>query len=964
MSRDFYAPENKGWIDLIHTKKNKWSWEQVKLLGQDSWEKCEDKLSMWTAMDEDIYPEIDIEDWKKLVDTIKHQDEDGYPVVIGKQTDEAQLRYPIMFGTRSAWQCYKTKLIEEGKLPGSAIDDIERSSCKIMQYLDDGRREEKKTIHGLVVGNVQSGKTANMEGLMSMAADAGWNLFIILSGTIENLRNQTRSRMADDLKCTSLSWTFFNNPSTRAPETKPSNLRFGDTCIECYVVVCLKNSTRLKRLLQWLNYDKNKKKQMRVLLIDDESDQASINTKKMEEGTAAEDIERTRINDLIMRIVNGNVSESDDKIAPYMAMNYIAYTATPYGNFLNESGEKSLYPSDFITMLPISDTYFGPKQIFGDLLDGTMDGLPIINRISMPDRFKNDENDNSDYSIIELINEEWKTNKYKGIYPELPSSLKEAVAWFCVCIAIQRYRKSKNPVSMLIHHSMKVEYHTSIAYVIRKWFDGLNIESFLNICQRAYNDQTKKMSRDDFWNIWPIYGYSCGLEYQDIRDYPLFKELVPYLEKLKANKVRHIKIEDDDTMSYFDGIHLCIDNSRNEAVAGDDESSQVRLIYPDKNTDDICDAPAFLIVGGNTLSRGLTLEGLVCTYFSRDVRQADTLMQMGRWFGYRRGYELLPRIWITKDGQERFEQLAVVDISLRNDIMRRYGSEEFSPRDYGPVISRFPEFVRMQLTAKNKMQAAEAAEMNYAGIHTQTARFYSDESILQQNLVVSDEFLTSLGDSVPGLTSEYHRVWENVPFKQIKEKLFDKTKWILGNMTTPDEFCQWFSQVAGEFDDWTIVLSGKKSANSTWHGIGKITRSRLKPTISNGNEPIFTIGVLSDPNVWQADIPVEYRQGKDDSEKSILKQGSQTGATNKEKEASRLLKQIIRERAGKKNTPRLVFYCIDHTCDTVDKNSKTRMPISTACDVVGIEMMIPGNQMNRDCVAAVTIKIKKDEETL
>lgn len=78
MARDFYAPENKGWINYIHTKKNKWSWEQVKLLGTDSWEKCAAKLSEITGIDEDIYPEIDIEDWKKLVDTIKHQDEDGY----------------------------------------------------------------------------------------------------------------------------------------------------------------------------------------------------------------------------------------------------------------------------------------------------------------------------------------------------------------------------------------------------------------------------------------------------------------------------------------------------------------------------------------------------------------------------------------------------------------------------------------------------------------------------------------------------------------------------------------------------------------------------------------------------------------------------------------------------------------------------------------------------------------------
>ena len=174
----------------------------------------------------------------------------------------------------SAWQLYKRKLLDEKHFKAESVNEMERSCIKILKCLSRDTTQIGP-IKGLVMGSVQSGKTANMAGIMAMAADWGWNMFIILSGTIESLRQQTQRRLFNDLnnrKC-QLTWHVKGNLSLGSPiGDRSQDLDFVGTSLQRYMTVCLKNSTRLKNLIQWLQADGNVQKQMKVLLIEDESD--------------------------------------------------------------------------------------------------------------------------------------------------------------------------------------------------------------------------------------------------------------------------------------------------------------------------------------------------------------------------------------------------------------------------------------------------------------------------------------------------------------------------------------------------------------------------------------------------------------------------------------------------------------------------------------------------------------------
>ena len=272
----------------------------------------------------------------------------------------------------SSWKIYENKLKAQ-KWTDESINTIKESSKEVLSYLNDDR-ESYGTTKGLVLGNVQSGKTANMAGVISMAADQGYNFFIVLTGTIENLRKQTSDRLFNDLNGSgNLNWQTIENPSLRASNAEKSisnfNLAEGDR--HRYLSVCLKNKTRLTNLVQWLYSDANKARQLKVLVIDDEADQASVNTNNV-----AENEEATAINRLIKKLVN------NDSVK---AMNYIAYTATPYANILNESSEESLYPKDFIVVLPQSPDYIGPTEMFGTSEPEQYPKIDITREISSND---------------------------------------------------------------------------------------------------------------------------------------------------------------------------------------------------------------------------------------------------------------------------------------------------------------------------------------------------------------------------------------------------------------------------------------------------------------------------------------------------------------------------------------------------------------------------------------------------
>lgn len=173
--------------------------------------------------------------------------------------------------------------------------------------------------------------------------------------------------------------------------------------------------------------------------------------------------------------------------------------------------------------------------------------------------------------------------------------------------------------------------------------------------QNIWERESKRFSKPDF-----ITQYRNYANMSSIYDYPAFEELREHIEHLISSGLSSLQMDSDKRIEYSTGIHLCIDNS-------DNNNDNSRLIYPNDN-EIPCDAPAFLVIGGNTLSRGLTIEGLISTYFLRPAGCADTLMQMGRWFGYRKGYELIPRIWLSMRVRDQFRFIAEMDQKLRNEI--------------------------------------------------------------------------------------------------------------------------------------------------------------------------------------------------------------------------------------------------------------------------------------------------------
>ena len=949
---EYYDRKYRGWHNWLKESRDYGiSWERIRLFDTDSEEECRRQLKGFLQFHRGSVA-MDLLEWQAFVDFWREEENKELPCnILANPSERGSGDRPLSSVPGAAWPRYEDWLVEKKHFSPASVEDIRKSSQLVFNILEDGTSEEKRAVRGLVMGNVQSGKTANMGALMSMTADHGFNVYIVLSGTIENLRQQTQSRFQEDLQSGNVTWYFLDNPTTTS-DTAPARMEFQSGARQRYVITCLKNSTRLRNLCTWLNYDPNKKQQMKVVLIDDESDQASLNTRKMNK---EEEQERTAINRTLLAIVNGWKSVDDHTVQPYAAMNYVAYTATPYGNVLNESGPESLYPRDFITLLETPDIYFGPAQIFGDRVNGQFPGMPIINRIT-------DGASGQESTDIDIIEEMLDYPPGDPSAPVIPESLQNAVAWFCVCVAIQRYRKSKKPVSMLVHHSMQTDYHAALAAGIRNWFSRLDEQALLDLCRKVYQEQTEKFDRETLAACYPEYGRTSGLKLpDDIQDYPAFDVLQPFLHQLKATEPSHITMDNTGHRYYYEGLHICVDNCNYDEVCENGSSYEpvVRLIYPDESNPCETDAPAFIVVGGNTLSRGLTLEGLVCTYFSRNVRQADSLMQMGRWFGYRRGYELLPRIWMTDAAVSRFEYLSELDITLRQDLVK-YRSN-ITPEDCGPVIRTYPGAASMmRLTAANKMQGAVEAEMNFAGAHLQSFIFQNDQEQLEKNLTVAERFIQSLGDYRQDTCSiETAHVWENVSFSCIWEELLSQSVYQLGSMDTMEFFCDWVKKISLQNDlaDWTVILSGRRTTSQNfWNGIGKIERSRILTGNRKKDGREFSIGVLSDPNVWKADL-------KDSAFAELTEEDRALLLAKKRTEEKKELQNRIREEAGRADIPRLVLYCIDKDSKASERSSqsksKERCDLKAAADVIGIEILMPGSRLNKQYCASVTIRIEK-----
>jgi hypothetical protein len=679
-----------------------------------------------------------------------------------------------------------------------AIAELDRASTQVLSRVAPPGMPEINT-RGLVVGYVQSGKTANFTAVMAKAADIDYRLFVVLSGLTNSLRNQTQQRLEAELVATSpagwLTLTSVENDFSRSYPAKADNVLNQNRETRVLAVI-KKNGNRLRRFIEWLEGAHiDTRRRCAMVIIDDEADQASINTSRNE-------AERSKINALLVRLL---------KLMPKAA--YIGYTATPFANVLNEApGPESLYPSNFIVTLPRPSTYFGPERVFGrerlrtEEESAEVDGLDMIRTIAK----------NEAVVLHEAAD--------AGL-AEVPASLDVSIRYFLMATAARLVREKEIEFStMMVHTTQRVSGHRVMNDAILSHINKLKLRIGVDVAIAAELEEQWNLELDR------VAAAEAGCERAPVS----FAELAPLLPKVVSD------------------VEMVIDNYVSPARL--DFSRRGRIL---------------IVVGGNTLARGLTVEGLVTSYFIRTSTAYDTLMQMGRWFGYRKGYEDLPRIWMTDELRDYFFDLATIEEEFRAEV-RRY-TLGLTPRQFGPKIRTHPA---LMITSRLKMQAAIDVDVSYGGLRCQTILFHHrDATWLDRNIGAAKQLVAEAAvtaSKVEGPADGRLRLL-NVPAAAIFTFLEAYAFHPQSRELKKDLLVRYIraQNHVKALEFWNVVVAGQADAEvlgawDTGKGmVGLINRSRMK---SAGPDRMITANIKS--LMSKSDLVADIDAGPDYSNKT------------------------------------------------------------------------------------------------
>ena len=564
----------------------------------------------------------------------------------------------------------------------SSLGDVTHNILGLLQNpLDEGTWGRR----GLVIGHVQSGKTANYIGLITKAADAGYKFIVAISGIHNNLRRQTQERIdegfvgrssdPDNRVSVGVGNLGREHPNPVSLTTIYEDFQKKTATVlqgglsdfsKPVVIVIKKNVSTLARLQEWLR-DFNTRGQggriedVPMLMIDDEADNASINTSKP-------NLDPTKTNRLLREILQ-----------LFKKSCYVGYTATPFANIFIDPDSYSdaledLFPKDFICCLDAPTSYFGAEKVFLDE-DTSERTIRAIN-------------DAEDYLPLKHV-------KDHDIVA-LPPSLLGAVNVFCIARAIRMLRgQSHKHCSMLVNISRFVAVQNTVKTML-----GIHIKAMSEAVRANYAMPGDAPLRNQ---------YLAALKQAFDQEYSESNETWDQVRTVLFDAV--------------DSFRLYVVNSKSDEA----------LDY--KKYDDGLTA---IVVGGLSLSRGVTLEGLTVSYMYRNTKMYDTLLQMGRWFGFKPGFEDLCRVWLSEESIDWYSHIAEVTEELRQQVkqMRRDG---LSPRDFGLFVRAHPE--TLTVTALNKMQNAEkkTVKVNLTGKLEEMCALPKDEDIHERNRKCVDE---------------------------------------------------------------------------------------------------------------------------------------------------------------------------------------------------------------------------------
>jgi hypothetical protein len=667
------------------------------------------------------------------------------------------------------------KTLRSGPRPwkDDAIQSLDGASTKVVGLLDHPDTDEFRSM-GLVLGYVQSGKTANFTAVMAKAADRGYRLFIVLSGIHNGLRRQTQARLARELVQTNpAQW---HEVTTVDEDFRPKGnaAAYLTARNQQVLLVVKKNAAVLKKLNKWLASAKDYLRDCPTLVIDDEADQATVGGK----------------------VINPLMGEL---LRAFTKVGYVGYTATPFANLLIDPAmTDDFYPRDFVVSLPAPKGYQGPEVLFGrDPLDGEDVG-DIPGGADMIREIPEDE-----IASVRPLSRAAAAD----FMPEMTEQLRRAVLYFWLATAARRVRGTGVPHStMLIHTTLQTGIHEDF----RVPLGDLRHQALTSL-------------RDD--------------------DHDFFTEI----EALWADETSRVKAEDfDEERTPFDAVlrHLpaVMEESR---VVVDNSRSRDRLDYES--------GPVVAIaVGGNTLSRGLTLEGLVTSYFVRATSAYDTLLQMGRWFGHRAGYADLPRIWMTSELAGWFRHLAVVEAEIRKDI-DRYLTEDKNPLTFAVRIRTHP---KMLVTAPARMKSAVTAHAAYGGDLVESRYFRTGHDAapwLQRNEAAAVTLIEAAERHGRAQTPDGsdRQLWRDVSYRDVL-RFIDQYRFDERSEEARPELLKQYIQKrvqSGSLESWDIAVIGNSRARADrWklpsgRQFGLNSRSRINKT----EDPVADIKTLSGP---------------------------------------------------------------------------------------------------------------------
>lgn len=644
-------------------------------------------------------------------------DDDGHVQWLEEERPKIDWR----FSTR-----YREYLEQEEGLPPAVIASLDETTDWVLSRLDNPKRPGEWDRRGLVAGQVQSGKTGHYTTLICKALDAGYKLIVVLAGVHNSLRSQTQQRLdlgvigrdsgkvigAGHDESATVGVGKISGPPLHIG-TFTSVEQAGDFKVAVanqaglqvggptpIVLVVKKNKTILSNLAAWASQlnavtDDSGRKIIRdvpLLVIDDEADHASVDTAKPKRGQKDDDLDPTTINMLIRKL-----------LALFEQSAYVGYTATPFANiFISPQAEhpdagQDLFPRSFILRLPTPTNYIGPVRIFG--LDEDLDAdreaaepLPILRPVD-------------DY-------ESWMPNKHRKSHvpaDEMPETLRNALLQFVIAGAIRAHRgQGRSHNSMLVHvtrfKDVQAHVHTQV------------------------KDEWERI-RDE-------------LTFGDHEDSPLLQRLLHVYEHDTAPT--SLAIGNDPT---FDDQTSDLPDERELLALAKDVANKTQIWMINGESKEALEyrrhpeGLSIIAIGGDKLSRGLTLEGLTVSYYLRTSSAYDTLLQMGRWFGYRRQYLDVCRLYTTPDLIAYYEAVTLASEELYDEfkLMQQLGK---TPENFGLRVLQHP--MGLTVTAPNKLRHARAIDLSYANTSIDSVLFKTADSERQQNWAALDSLVARL----------------------------------------------------------------------------------------------------------------------------------------------------------------------------------------------------------------------------